>query len=88
MAIYEYRCQSCGNEFEVMKPISKADEPSACPKCGGQGHKLPSIFASGESYKLNVPKGPAYRGDAGGAAPAATTAAARPPARAMRAKKK
>ena len=64
MATYEYGCQSCGNEFEVMKPISKADEPSPCPKCGGQAQKLPSIFASGESYKLNVPKGPAFRGTA------------------------
>lgn len=62
MAIYEYRCAKCNAQFEVMRPISKADDPAVCLKCGGEGRKLPSLFASGESYKLNVPKGDAFRG--------------------------
>ena len=26
MAIYEYYCANCGKEFELMRPISRADE--------------------------------------------------------------
>lgn len=33
MPIYEYRCDSCGNELDALQKIS--DEPlSDCPKCG------------------------------------------------------
>jgi putative FmdB family regulatory protein len=62
MAIYEYRCTKCKHEFEFMKPISRADEPEKCPQCGGQGQKLTSVFASGESYKIRVPEKDAFRG--------------------------
>jgi putative FmdB family regulatory protein len=33
MAIYEYRCRSCGNQFEVMKSI-KDDSLPVCTVCG------------------------------------------------------
>ncbi len=39
MPIYEYRCQNCGYQFEVMQKVS--DEPiKVCPKCGGPVQKL------------------------------------------------
>ena len=66
MAIYEFRCAKCGAEFEAMRSMSKADEPAPCPRCGGQGVKLLSVFASGESYKLRLPdKGPLRQSGAG-----------------------
>ncbi len=40
MPIYEYRCESCGSEFEE---LVFGDSPVACPKCGGADtHKLMS----------------------------------------------
>ncbi len=63
MAIYEYFCPMCKQEFEVMRPISKADEPAACPKCGAPGEKLLSVFASNLDYKLQVPSKSPFRGD-------------------------
>jgi putative FmdB family regulatory protein len=34
MPLYEYRCDACGHQFEVIQKFS--DEPIAvCPKCGG-----------------------------------------------------
>ncbi|EFW39431.1 FmdB family zinc ribbon protein [Treponema phagedenis] len=33
MPTYEYICDSCGNDFEVVKKFSDAPEKS-CPKCG------------------------------------------------------
>ncbi len=32
MPIYEYRCSSCGNEFETL--VRNSDTPD-CPKCHG-----------------------------------------------------
>ncbi len=33
MPIYEYRCESCGHEMEVMQRMSDAP-PKNCPACG------------------------------------------------------
>lgn len=32
MPFYDYRCESCGHEFEQSRPIDKRDE-AACPEC-------------------------------------------------------
>jgi putative FmdB family regulatory protein len=59
MSIYEYVCPRCKMEFEVMRPISKADDPAACPKCNSQGERLLSVFASTADSGIKVPdKGP------------------------------
>ena len=62
MAVYEYRCGSCGTEFAVRRPMSEVGDPAPCPKCGGKGAKLPSVFASKEGYSLKLPTAPAWRG--------------------------
>ncbi|HEX6447600.1 MAG TPA: zinc ribbon domain-containing protein [Streptosporangiales bacterium] len=33
MARYEYRCRSCGDRFEVTRPMAESDAPASCP-CG------------------------------------------------------
>ncbi len=39
MPIYEYRCDQCGDSFEVMQKMS--DDPIVeCEKCGGALHKV------------------------------------------------
>lgn len=39
MPIYEYECNECGKQCELIQKIS--DEPlNACPECGGKMHKL------------------------------------------------
>ncbi|MDX2008981.1 MAG: zinc ribbon domain-containing protein [Myxococcaceae bacterium] len=35
MPIYEYRCQQCGNELEVMQKVSDP-APVKCEKCGAE----------------------------------------------------
>ena len=32
MPIYEYRCPSCGTDFELTRPISQSSDPAPCPK--------------------------------------------------------
>ncbi len=44
MPIYEYACQSCQHEFEMLVPSHKTKV--ACPRCqGGDVEKLFSSFA-------------------------------------------
>lgn len=39
MPLYEYRCQACGHETEVLQKVS--DRPlRRCPKCSGKFEKL------------------------------------------------
>jgi putative FmdB family regulatory protein len=35
MPIYEYKCQKCGNELEVMQKVSDP-APVKCEKCGAE----------------------------------------------------
>jgi putative FmdB family regulatory protein len=46
MAVYEYLCPKCGKQFELMRPMSEAEKPAKCPKCGSRAQKLISSFGS------------------------------------------
>ena len=47
MPIYEYRCQQCGAEFELLRSISASDEDLVCPECGvSEPSRKLSLFAS------------------------------------------
>jgi putative FmdB family regulatory protein len=46
MALYEYLCPKCRNQFELMRPMSEAEKPAKCPKCGSKAQKLISGFGS------------------------------------------
>ena len=44
MPIYEYKCDTCDNQFELRQKFT--DEPAKeCPRCGGQVSKLISQSA-------------------------------------------
>jgi putative FmdB family regulatory protein len=44
MAVYEYLCPKCRNQFELIQPMSEADKSAGCPKCGSEAQKLISSF--------------------------------------------
>lgn len=47
MALYEYKCGDCEERFDLMRPMSAADDPASCPECGGgESRRLISNFAS------------------------------------------
>lgn len=41
MPIYEYRCEGCGKQLEVMQRITE-DPLRTCPSCGGMLQRLVS----------------------------------------------
>ena len=47
MALYEYKCSDCEEQFELMRSMSAADEPAECPECGAtESRRMISNFAS------------------------------------------
>jgi len=48
MPIYEYHCDSCGKEFEILTIGMKDEGDSSCPECHSQEtHRLMSRFGKG-----------------------------------------
>ncbi len=61
MPLYEYVCQDCGQPFEKLVPMSKADAPHPCPSCASeQTQRQVSAFAvtGGSSSAMSIPAGP------------------------------
>lgn len=47
MPMYEYVCQSCGHDFEILQRMGEGAAGLACPKCGEERvEKQFSTFAS------------------------------------------
>lgn len=46
MPLYEYHCEPCNDRFEVLRPMSKGNDPATCPVCGGTGRRMLSVFAA------------------------------------------
>ena len=39
MPIYEFVCEVCRNEFDLMRPMDQADAPAKCDSCGSRKTK-------------------------------------------------
>ena len=61
MPIYEFSCTKCQKEFEVMRRMSKIDDPAPCPTCGTLGEREVSVFASKVNFYIKPPAKGAYR---------------------------
>ena len=48
MALYEYKCKECGEEFEEFRKMMEDSKKSTCPKCGKEADKQ----LSRTSFKL------------------------------------
>lgn len=47
MPTYQYKCEICGNKFEVRRKMSESDKELKCPRCGAeQRRKISSRFNS------------------------------------------
>ena len=66
MPIYEYICQNCKQEFEIIRPMSQSDSPLACASCGRENIKRKLSLFHAESGGKSV---------AGTSAPSCTSCA-------------
>jgi len=46
MPLYEYYCRQCEAKFELLRPMSRSDEPAACPSGHGGAQRVLSLFAA------------------------------------------
>ncbi|MGJ5751162.1 FmdB family zinc ribbon protein [Streptomyces puniciscabiei] len=47
MPRYEYRCRTCGDTFELSRPMAESAAPATCPAGHGDTVKLLSTVAVG-----------------------------------------
>jgi putative FmdB family regulatory protein len=56
MPIYEYRCESCSDTFEVLTSFAERDRGQACPSCSSARTRVQVssfAFAGGASEALD-----------------------------------
>ncbi|MFF1447216.1 zinc ribbon domain-containing protein [Streptomyces sp. NPDC058274] len=63
MPRYEYRCRTCGDTFELSRPMAASSAPADCPAGHDDTVKLLSTVAVGGSASAPAP---APRGGGGG----------------------
>ena len=44
MPIYEYYCSSCKSKFELLRPLSHAEQGASCPQCHAEARRVFSPF--------------------------------------------
>ncbi|WP_128428143.1 FmdB family zinc ribbon protein [Streptomyces cyaneus] len=68
MPRYEYRCRSCGDTFELSRPMAESSDPAACPAGHDDTVKLLSTVAVGgtASAPTAAPKSSGGGGCCGG----------------------
>jgi len=54
LPIYEYLCDVCGHQFDLLKSKMTTRSREKCPQCGGTAHQRLSTFgiASGSSDQM------------------------------------
>ncbi|GFN03585.1 hypothetical protein Smic_21410 [Streptomyces microflavus] len=74
MPRYEFRCRTCGDTFELSRPMAQSSDPASCPAGHDDTVKLLSAVAVGGA----AASAPAPSGAAGAEGAAAAVAAADP----------
>ncbi|MEU9238374.1 zinc ribbon domain-containing protein [Streptomyces sp. NPDC048385] len=55
MPRYEYRCRTCGDTFELSRPMAESSAPAACPEGHQDTVKLLSTVAVGGTASTPAP---------------------------------
>ncbi|MFF6640000.1 zinc ribbon domain-containing protein [Streptomyces althioticus] len=67
MPRYEFRCRTCGDTFELSRPMAESSAPAACPAGHDDTVKLLSTVAVGGTASAAAPAPrPAGGGGGGG----------------------
>ena len=63
MPIYEYRCLSCGLEFQLRRSIAELDLLADCTVCGNESKRLVSTFGAKNGLYVRAAGKTAFRGN-------------------------
>ena len=55
MPLYEFKCRTCDDTFEVRRPMSQAADPATCPHGHPDAVRLLSVFASVGASSSSAP---------------------------------
>ncbi|MEU9347566.1 zinc ribbon domain-containing protein [Streptomyces sp. NPDC048278] len=66
MPRYEYRCRTCGDTFELSRPMAESSAPAACPEGHQDTVKLLSTVAVGGTASASAGGSAAVSGSGGG----------------------
>ncbi|MEV5959686.1 zinc ribbon domain-containing protein [Streptomyces sp. NPDC051987] len=66
MPRYEYRCRTCGDTFELSRPMAESSAPAACPDGHQDTVKLLSTVAVGGTASASAARSAASAGSSGG----------------------
>ncbi len=64
MPIYEYKCNNCGHDFDVLQKVGETGEHLRCPRCGAE--KPTRLLSSFAASATNAPAGTSSCGARGG----------------------
>ncbi|MGW0823513.1 FmdB family zinc ribbon protein [Streptomyces sp. NPDC002845] len=66
MPRYEYRCRTCGDTFELSRPMAESSTPADCPAGHPDTVKLLSTVAVGGAASAPAPTAAPRAGGGGG----------------------
>ncbi|WP_406435524.1 zinc ribbon domain-containing protein [Streptomyces sp. NBC_00631] len=66
MPRYEYRCRTCGDTFELSRPMAESSAPAACPEGHQDTVKLLSTVAVGGTASASAAGSATPAGSGGG----------------------
>ncbi|MGW3630584.1 FmdB family zinc ribbon protein [Streptomyces sp. NPDC005122] len=66
MPRYEYRCRTCGDTFELSRPMADSAAPAACPAGHDDTVKLLSTVAVATGGAASAPRASGGGGGGGG----------------------
>ncbi|MEV5787675.1 zinc ribbon domain-containing protein [Streptomyces sp. NPDC048448] len=66
MPRYEYRCRTCGDTFELSRPMAESAAPAACPAGHDDTVKLLSTVAVATGGAASAPRASGGGGGGGG----------------------
>jgi len=46
MPLYEYYCRRCEAKFELLRPMSRSEDPATCPSGHEEAERVLSLFSS------------------------------------------
>jgi putative FmdB family regulatory protein len=60
MPIYDYRCKSCGHDFDVTKRIADVDQLESCPSCSKECDGSCRLITKAKEFFGEKPEEPFY----------------------------